>query len=151
MHRFVALETDGLSQCLCIVKDISDDDNTEVLTKEAMYPFEMNVSLCGGFINNYLIENMVSIKREWHVIFESHMKILKVFHEVLKSDAGSSMMKVVMENLKRDPDTINFVRLFQNGNHGRNCVMDFNVRVEDSFGLMLCILYFSRQNACKQM
>lgn len=117
------------------------------------FPFDLNLSVCGEeFIDNLLTNYNHLINLENKYLFEARLKILNFMYILtnhLKLD-GLKLKKALIEKLKSDSSTSSYIRLFQRGDYGRNIELDYKTRINDSIGLFMCILYFSKQSLRNQ-
>lgn len=115
-----------------------------------LWPFDLNITPCDNEIISYIFQNSNLIQKDWSLIFVAHLKVLNIFCNALFCEKliGCSLIQYVMTFLKRDKITYNYLRLF-NGLKGHSNA-DFNARLEEAFGLILTILYFSKKNPVEQ-
>lgn len=137
---------------MCVVDEVADGVEIASSVDETFYPFDINITVYGDKIKTYMATGAQSNKQAWESVFLSHMKVLNIFCVAIMQMKlkGRVLMQYVMDKLKIDTRTSQYIRLFHNRNHGVCGVADLEARIDDALGLLLCVIYFSKQSSATQ-
>lgn len=137
---------------MCVVDRVIEGSEITSTTDDKFYPFDINVTLYGEKINSLMTTLPQSNNRDWGSVFINHLRVLNIFCVAVMQMKlkGQALVQYVMNKLKIDKQTSQYIRLFHNRNHGVCEATDYEVRINDALGLLLCVIYFSRQSSVLQ-